>query len=288
VLDLDVRAQRAADHWNLAVGQILAGGTSSAVFAVRDEMGRDLVLKLPAARTYSQDLVAAETAALVAWAHTGAAVSLVDATADALLLARVRPGVVWPWIPGDSLVARAAVAAELLSRLWIPPPSGFQLPTLAEVYCDDERVAVEDAAIEQRERGEPDRGVPGLLRLPAAKACAQHLISASCEQKLLHGDFISKNLVSDSTSALGSVALDPLPMVGDPVAEAAAFAAYHPVELILPIAEALARLLKLDVGRTLRWAAIWTVHQAAQAWRDDQIELERLVASDVVDDLLGV
>ena len=41
---------------------------------------------------------------------------------------------------------------------------------------------------------------------------------------LLHGDFISKNVVSDAASPLGWVALDPLPMVGDPAAEVAAFA----------------------------------------------------------------
>lgn len=75
-------------------------------------------------------------------------------------------------------------------------------------------------------------------------------------------------------------------MTGDPAAEVAAFAAYHPAEMILPIAEALAQALGLDPRRALRWAAIWTVHQAAQAWRDDQQDLEHLAASATLNDLL--
>ncbi len=115
---------------------------------------------------------------------------------------------------------------------------------------------------------------------------AEQLVATCAEEKLLHGDFITKNLVSDRSSRAGWVALDPLPMTGDPAAEVAAFAAYHPAELILPIAEAVAQALGLDPRRALRWAAIWTVHQAAQAWRDDQQQLERLVASPTVNDLL--
>ena len=79
----------------------------------------------------------------------------------------------------------------------------------------------------------------------AAEAAGQ-LIATCAEEKLLHGDFITKNLISDASSRIGWVALDPLPMTGDPAAEVAAFAAYHPVKLILPIAEALAQALGLD------------------------------------------
>ena len=75
-------------------------------------------------------------------------------------------------------------------------------------------------------------------------------------------------------------------MTGDPAAEVAGLAAYHPAEMILPIAEALAQALGLDPRRALRWAAIWTVHQAAQAWRDDQQDLEHLAASATLNDLL--
>ncbi|SDS57664.1 streptomycin 6-kinase [Friedmanniella luteola] len=286
--DVDDRVRRAADVWGLTVGEALAGGSRSAVFAASDEAGRDLVLKLPPARDDGRSPAALEAAALSTWSSTRAAVTLVDATADALLLVRARPGRSWPWQPTTSLQGVVSVASDLLTRLWAQPPGEHRFPTLADVYPEDERVAREDAAVEQRGRREPRRGVPGLRRLPAAAVLAGRLI-ATCEvQRLLHGDFITKNLVSDEGSPAGWVALDPLPRTGDPAAEVGAFAAYHPVELILPTAGALARRLDVDPDRSLRWAAVWTVHQAAQAWRDDQRQLDDLVTSATLDDLLAV
>lgn len=287
VSDMDERARRAAEHWGLAVGPALVGGTRSAVFGATDESGHDLVLKFPATRTDALDATAAEAAALRTWAETGAAITLVDATADALLLVRARPGVLRPWSPPLLLDDTISIAAELLGRLWAASSGTYHFPTLAEVFPENERVAREDATFEQRERGEPDRGRPGVLRLQAAGASAEHLIATTGQVRLLHGDFITKNIVSDASSAMAWVALDPLPMTGDPAAEVAAYAAYHPAELILPIAEGLARELGLDVRRTLRWAAIWAVHQAAQAWRNDQQQIEHLVESGTIDALLG-
>lgn len=286
ISDLNERVRQAAEAWGLVVGDALVGGTMSAVFAATDMAGRDLVLKLPAARANAQDLTGAEAAALSLWASTGASATLVDATPDALLLARSRPGTPWPWSPPGSLDDLVGVAADLLTSLWAAPSSPFSFPALENVYPQNERVARQDAAWERRRRGEPDRGAPGLQRLPVAAEAAGQLVATCAEEKLLHGDFITKNLVSDATSRIGWLALDPLPMTGDPAAEVAAFAAYHPAELILPIAEALAQALGLDPRRALRWAAIWTVHQVAQAWRDDQQQLEHLVASETLNDLL--
>lgn len=283
---LDARVRRAAQTWDLIVGDALAGGSRSAVFAARDRAGRELVLKLPATQTGVDDLTGAEAAALSTWAPTRAAVTLIDATPDALLLARARPGVAWPWSPPGPLDNVVGLAAELLGSLWATPLSGYMFTTLADVYPQDEQVAREDAAVEQRQRADPDRGSPGLQRLPIAAVAAEQLIATCTEAKLLHGDFITKNLISDATSPVGWIALDPLPMSGDPAAEVAAFAAYHPTELILPIAEALAKALRLDSRRVLRWAAIWTVHQAAQAWRDDQSQLEQLITSTTLNELL--
>jgi len=264
----------------------LAGGSRSAVFAATDHHGRDLVLKLPTVRGDESDPAAAETAALSGWAATGAVVAVVDATPDALLLLRARPGTSWPWTPPGPLDDMVAIAADLLARIWASPNTTYSFPKLTTVYADRERVAREDAAIEQRERRQPDRGVPGLRRLPAAATAAEQLISTAREARLLHGDFITKNLVSDATRPSGWLAIDPWPVTGDPAAEAAAFAAYHPAELILLIAEGLARALDLDLRRVLRWSAIWSVHQAAQAWRQDQEQLEGLVASRLLNELL--
>lgn len=149
-------------------------------------------------------------------------------------------------------------------------------------------MAREDAGVEQRNRREPDRGVPGLRRLPAAAVAAQRLMTTAPTVTLLHGDFITKNIVSDDTGPVGWVALDPLPMMGDPAAEVASFAAYHPAEIILPIAQALATEVDVAPQRALRWAAIWAVHQAAQSWREDQEALEHLLATPTVANLLAL
>lgn len=286
VTAVDQRVRAAALHWGLCVGVELAGGTRSTVYGATDRRGRDLVLKVPGEHDGSWDATAAEAAALTAWAATGAAATLVDATADALLLVRARPGGLLPWRPDGPVDDTIAIAGELLRRLWSAQAGPYRYPTVAEVVPDHERTAREDAAFEQRERGEPDRGAPGLRRLPAAAAAANHLLLTTTTPTLLHVDFISKNVVRDATSPVGWVAIDPLPVIGDPAAEVGAFAAYHPAERILPIDEALARWVELDPSRARRWAAIWAVHQAAQAWRSDQNALERLVMSPSADDLL--
>lgn len=52
------------------------------------------------------------------------------------------------------------------------------------------------------------------------------------------------------------------------------------------MAEALAGRVDVPLDRVLAWTAIKTVHQAAQAWRDDQHDLERLVESSAISALL--
>lgn len=283
VSHLGSRIRSAAKQWNLAVGEKLGGGARSAVFAATDGAGRDLVLKLPGPRADTGEVAAAEAAALAGWADTGAAVALVDATADALLLIRARPGHPSPWRPKVSLDRTVDLAGELLLRLWSAPLSSYRYSALAEAYREDERIARVDAALERRRHSDPERGAPGVRRLPAAAAAAERLISSAALTTLLHGDFITRNLLSDATSPIGWVALDPQPVIGDPAAEVGAFAAYHPVELIMPLAVRVG----LEPQRALRWAAIWTVHQAAQAWRGDQETLESLVSSPVVTALLN-
>lgn len=282
----DDRIRRAARHWKLTVGEKLAGGTRSAVHAATDELGRDLVLKLPEARTIAGGVTSAEAAALRAWSDTGASVTLIDATPDALLLVRARPGTLAPWRPDESLDELIGVAAELLNRLWSAGPGRYRFPAIADVYREDERVAREDAAYERQVRDEPERGSAGLARMSAASAAAARLISTTTAPTLLHGDFITKNLVRDDASPVGWVALDPLPMIGDPACEVAAFAAYQPAESILPIAESLAVRAAVDPRRARCWAAIWAVHQSAQAWREDQEQVDRLVGSPEISKLL--
>lgn len=283
MLELPERLRAAAQRWRLSVGDPLAGGSRSAVFSAQDEEGRELVLKLPA----DERQAASEAAALRAWSSTGAAVRLVDATGDALLLLRCQPGTPMPAATEESLADCVGIAGALLERLWAVEPGGYSFRMLEQAYTDNERIAREDAAYEQAHRAEPARGLAGLKRLPAAAAAASALIRSTTKPSLLHGDFLTKNVIRDETSWEGYVSIDPLPSIGDRAFDVGTFAAYQPANLILPTAELLATRCGLNPDRSLRWAAISAVHQTTQAWRKDQSQLELLVTSAQVTQLLA-
>jgi streptomycin 6-kinase len=98
-----------------------------------------------------------------------------------------------------------------------------------------------------------------------ARAAAMNLCATTGRTVLLHGDFLDKNLLR---SCAGYVAIDPMPRIGDPCADAGFFAACHPpATTILQRAAAIAGQMGLDRQRALRWAAVWAVLQTCQAWR---------------------
>ena len=101
---------------------------------------------------------------------------------------------------------------------------------------------------------------------------------------MLHGDFLDKNLLRNGARY---VAIDPIPRVGDPCADVGFFAAGHrPATRILQRADAIAEQMSLDRLRAQRWAAVWTVLQTCHAWREDQSDLESVVAGSEFDRLL--
>lgn len=256
--------------WDLRVAGRLDGGSDSAVFGCVTSGGDEVVVKLAAAPGAAR----AEAAALDAWAGTGAAVRMIGADLDlgALLLRRIRPGAPLP--AGDPQVTE--VAAGVLSRLHRVRPAGYPFPALGEVYPRLERRARADARHERRVSGDPGRGAVGLARLAAARAAVRRLCATAGRPVLLHGDFLPKNLLHDGT---GYLAIDPLPCVGDPCADVGFFAAGQPpAAAILDRAAAIAGRLGLDPDRARRWAAVWTVIQASQAWRDDQSDLEECLS----------
>lgn len=211
---------------------------------------------------------------------------VVEACSEALLLPRSRPGTLMPAIGWDNLAELITIAAAVLARLWSAESGSYRFPSHAAFYRDAERNARADAAFEQRHRGEPDRGRVGVLLLPSAARAAESLTASAPTTTLLHGDFLTKNLIRDDLSRYGYRAIDPLPHLGDPASDVAAFAADQPAEMIMPSAEALARRLGLDPHRVLRWTAVWLIHQVTQSWRADQVALERLVGSPPVTRLL--
>jgi streptomycin 6-kinase len=261
------RLRACEQRWGLTIGDRLAGGFRSDVFTCSDP---ELVVKLPATPQETR----AEAAALTAWADTGAAVRLVDFSGDALLLERVRPGV-----PGGPVPLGAA--ADLLSRLHGVPANGFV--SQAEIYPALEAVALDDIDYERANRGEPDRAEAGLIRLSAARATAYRLCADSPRNVLLHGDFLTKNLLSTSD---GFVAIDPIPRLGDPCSDIGFFASDHSPAVILPLAAELARSMGANELRARQWAAVWTVLQTVSAWRDNQPELDKLVTTAEFDNLL--
>jgi streptomycin 6-kinase len=278
---VDVRSRlRACERrWRLETDSRLDGGFRSDVFACTTASGGEVVVKL----TVTPGEARAEAAALAAWMHTRAAVQLIDVDFDdsALLLERLRPGTP---LPGGDDPAAVEIAADLLMRLHRATAGPFPFPALEEIYPQLEDRAREDADYEQRTRGDPRRGEGGLARLGVAKAAAMRLCATTEQAVLLHGDFLDKNLLCTET---GYVAVDPIPRLGDPCADIGFFAADHPpAATILQRAAAIAERMSLDEHRARRWAAIWTVLQTSQAWREDQQALEASLASDEFESLL--
>jgi streptomycin 6-kinase len=272
-VDITSRLGACKRRWDLKGGSRLGGGFRCEVFACSAAGGEQVVVKL----TPTAEEARLEAAALAWWAHTQAAVRLIDAdiSCGALLLERIRPGTP---LPGGDDPVSAAVAAGLLSKLHLAAHGELPFPALEDIYPRMENRARGDADFEQRTRGDPARGAVGLERLEMARAAAMKLCATTERAVLLHGDFLDKNLLR---SGAGYVAIDPIPRIGDPCAEAGFFAACHPpATTILPRARAVAEHMGLDRQRALRWAAVWAVLQACQAWREDQSDLEACLSSD--------
>jgi streptomycin 6-kinase len=266
-------------RWGLENALGLDGGCCADVFAATRTGGDEVVVKLTTAPEQAQ----AEATALAAWVDTRAAVRLIDVdlSIGALLLERIRPGTS---LPAGNDEEAIETAANLLTRLHRATPGPLLFATLDEVYPALEAQALDDISFERRARSEPERGDAGLIRLGAAKAAAMALCVTTEQPVLLHGDFVDKNILR---ARANYVAVDPLPRVGDPHSDIGFFAAYHPpATAILQRAGTIAERMGLDAHRARRWAAVWTVHQSCQAWREDQQSLDSSLASDEFENLL--
>jgi streptomycin 6-kinase len=248
---------RCAVQWRLQLGEQLSGGYFAQVYACVDTNGRALILKLspPAASP------ALEAAALSLWGGT-AAVRLRDwdPATGALLLDRLVPGAPLP--PGDNDQA-AQIAALVLQTLHaVTVPETHPFPALPQAF--DSWLA--------RTRLEAEPSTVGVHLLPKCRDAAARLWTTTAQTVLLHGDFIDKNLLLCPT---GYVAIDPMPRIGDPCSDVGYFASYHPpARSIASTARSIASILGYDPGRAERWAAVWTVGEACETWRDDSDELQ--------------
>jgi len=259
---------RCRERWHLVIGPSLTGGSESSVFACSDANGTALVLKLSMAAE-------CEAAALQLW-RGRAAVRLRDWDAEvgALLLERIVPATP---LPPDHEEDAMRIAAGILADLHaVPLPPDHPFPSQPAAFDRFLREARANAA----------PGTAGLSLLPAIRPIARELWSSARQHVLLHGDFIDKNLLLGPD---GYVAIDPMPLIGDPCSDIGFFAAYHPpARRIADRARALARRLNHDPERAARWAAIYAVGEACETWRQDSDELQAWVQSGEALRLLGV
>ncbi len=265
-------------RWSLRLGERLAGGFRSDVYTAVRPDGKDAVLKLCATLAEAH----AEVAALQAWTGSGASVALLDCDErqGALLLERLRPGTAMP--RGE--VATIEVAAAMLSVLHARHPDGFAFRDVAGSFPSHERRVRHDLAYERWTRGEPEHAVAAERALPAVGALMERLAADSGRKVLLHGDFLTKNLLRAGD---GYRVIDPMPRQGDPCADVGMFATDQPAPMIMDTAAELARILDLDVDRAAAWSVVFTVMQTAQAWREDQQALDTLVQTATFRRILG-
>jgi streptomycin 6-kinase len=259
-------------RWSLDLGEPLAGGHRSEVYAATRADGSRAVLK----RGASPD----EAAALRLWESSGATVRVLEEAPDlgALLLERLDPGTPMPRRSGT-----VTAAAAVLSALHAVAPGNYAFRAMAGTFPEHEREVRADLAHERRTRAEPERARIAELALPAAGDLMERL-AADTMSVLLHGDFLTKNLLASGDRYR---AIDPIPCLGDPAADVGMFAHDQPAASILDTAAELSTLLRLDVDRAVAWAVVWTVMVTAQAWSDDQAELDALVTAPTFRRLLG-
>ena len=262
---------RCAARWQLAIGQPLQGGFLARVFSCVDAEGNQLVLKLSPPEVSTS----LEAAALRLWAGRGAAsLRACDLPSGALLLDRLIPGTPLP--PAGERRAVELVAPVLMDLHGVKMPAQHPFPALAEAF---------DSYLE-RVRAWTEPGAAGVRLLGQSRVAALELCSTARQTVLLHGDFLDKNLLFDSTRL---AAIDPMPRVGDPCADVGFFAAAHPpARRIRSRARALAGQLGCDPSRAERWAAVWATGEACETWRDDSDELQEWVGSQEVEQLLAL
>ena len=278
-VDVPTRLDACKRMWQLRDVRSPAGGFASDVFACTTATGQEVVVKLPATEREART----EAAALSAWVDTKAAVQVIDTDVlhGALLLERIQPGT---HLPQGYEAASAQIGADVLTRLHSAPAGTFPFPDLQQIYLNAEQLSRDDAAYERNVRGDSTLGEPGLARLPQTRLAVASLCVSTRQTVLLHGDFLDKNLLSAGTRYL---AIDPIPCTGDPCSDVGFFAAGHPPATgILDRADAIAALMNLDRHRARRWAAVWTVLQDCQAWRDGQADLDICVSTREFEELL--
>lgn len=234
-----------ANRWSLELGRpFQPGGVTSWVAPAWNKAGEHVVLKVG----WSHDEALHEADGLRLWEGRGAVRlldSLVVDQANALLLEACDPGTAL----SRTLPPRQQdrVVASLLPRLWIEPPTGHPLRSLASM-CDS-------WADEFEEKYAASRGFtvdPGLVR--AGMELFRELPRTAKRSVVLCTDLHPENVLAAQREPW--LIIDPNPYVGDPTYDSLQHMLNFPIRLSADstgFVRRMASLLELDVDRLGQW-----------------------------------
>jgi streptomycin 6-kinase len=248
--------------WDLTLGEPFSGGQAAWVAPATLPDGTRAVLKLGFPHWEAEF----EADALRFWDGRGAVRLLRhDRERWALLLERCEPGDQL-WSVADEREAND-IAADVLRRLWRPPPAGVPFHLLAEL---GPRWA--GALREHWER----HGRPCAATV-VDEACelAEQLAATQGDVVLCHQDLHGGNIVRD---AAGWLAIDPKPVIGERAFDVASLlrdrrgallGSEHPDRTVRARLDQLTEALELDRDRARGWgivhALVWGLDETLHA-----------------------
>ncbi|MFC7625313.1 aminoglycoside phosphotransferase family protein [Microlunatus sp. GCM10028923] len=259
--------RRLGSEWDLRLGEPFQNGHVALVVAAT-RGSAEVVLKVPMPAsidlgTLPASARAGEADALRLWAGHGA-VRLLDhdQVSGAILIERCLPGLTLDQLEHHD---QDRVAAVLLPRLHRPPPASGGFTGLAE-----RARLVRESLPERFERcGSPfDRWL-----LEAAVEWLTGLATPTTDEVLLHGDFHQHNVLADGRESW--LAIDPLPMVGDPGYDAVQYLLFRKGDLADPEAawdgqiDQFCERLGFDAGRTKAWLFTRLITDAVAACAEE-------------------
>jgi streptomycin 6-kinase len=242
-------------RWSLTIGAPFQDGAGSAAWVAPVVLadGASAVLKVGMPHMEA----AQEIAGLRAWGG-GVTVRLLDAdeSCNAMLLESCRPGTPLRRLPEPE---QDAVIAELLPRLWRPPPPEPRFRPLSEMLAHWAAHTLADA-----ERW------PDAALVRAGLALFRELPESAERQVLLFTDLHAGNVLRAERAPW--LAIDPKPFVGDPAYDATQHLfncrermRADPHATIAGVAE----LLDLSPERVRLWMFARAAAEPRDDWRDD-------------------